>query len=79
MALHGRAERIGECPLLAVKRTLLRLAVMSAFDAVDGAHYAESECHSVVALKREPFKEAISRLMWAWTIGAEVFKELAMA
>jgi hypothetical protein len=30
---------------------------MSANDAVDGARSAASECYSVVALKREQFKE----------------------
>jgi hypothetical protein len=60
MAQSGHPNRSSECPLLGVKRTLLGQAGMSAFDAVDGAHSAASECYSVVALKREPFKEVMS-------------------
>jgi hypothetical protein len=40
-----------------VKRRFLARDGLSANDAVDGARSAASECYSVVALKREQFKE----------------------
>jgi hypothetical protein len=41
-----------DCPLSGAKRTWSNDGVMSAYDAVDGAHSAASRCHRVVASKR---------------------------
>ena len=45
------------CPLSGVKRTCILRHGLFANDAVDGARSAASKCYSVVALKREQFKE----------------------
>src|SRR5262245_52289300 len=53
--VHSLTAQIG--PLSGAKRTLLGERVMSAPDAVDGAHSAASKCYRLVASKPERFKE----------------------
>jgi len=54
-----RDHRPDKCPLLGVDWTCAARPAMSAFDAVDGAHSAASECHRVVALKRTTLRGAV--------------------
>ena len=53
--VYSLTAQIG--PLSGAKRTLLGERVMSAPDAVDGAHSAASKCYRLVASKPERFKE----------------------
>ena len=59
LALNAQTDRTGYCRLLAQsgQRWIFGPDGLSACDAVDGARSAASECYSVVALKREQFKE----------------------